>query len=140
MTFNPTDGSTVTIEVETAVPTVFVQLLGVDRYSRKSGRASTKRSVFMVANQVKSTGALDEQVTLAGLVDPADPGLLRILAMKAADTSVLFKFTHNGTDGYKQLIKVANFDVDNTPDDFITFSGVLEAETPAVIVGAGPIF
>lgn len=133
-------GTSVTLEVEGATPgTTWIQVDGIDNYSRKSGRASTKKSVFMRATQVKSTGALDETITMAGLFDPTDPGQLKIQAKKATNTPFLVRITFDGTNGFTQLVRCGNGDSDFKPDDFGTVSFTLEAEDSAVIAGSGPI-
>lgn len=139
MVFAPNDGALLTIEVETATPGVYVALNGVDRYSRRSGRSTRKQSVFGQANQVSSTGVLAETITFSGITDIADPGLLRLIAMKAGDLQASVRIKFDGANGYTQAVKVGNIDTDADPDNFITFSCTLESEAAAVIVGTGPI-
>jgi hypothetical protein len=137
--FAPIDGALLTIQIETATPGVYVALNGVDRYSRRSGRASRKQSVFGQSNQVSSTGVLAESVTLAGIADVADPGLLRAVAMKAGDLQASIKILFDGTNGYTQPCKVSALDTDGDPDDFVTFSITFETMAAAVVVGTGPV-
>jgi hypothetical protein len=139
MLFAPIDGAPLTVEIETATPGVYVAVNGVDKYSRRSGRASRKQSVFGQANQVSSTGVLAETITMSGITDIADPGILRLLAMKAGDLQSSIRIKFDGTNGYSQACKVSSLDTDADPDDFVTFSINLETMAAAVIVGTGPI-
>lgn len=139
MVFAPLDGAPLTVEIETATPGVYVAVNGVDKYSRRSGRSSRKQSVFGQANQVSSTGVLAETITMSGITDIADPGILRLIAMKAGDIQCNVRIKFDGTNGYTQPVKVSSLDTDADPDDFITFSLNLETEAAAVLVGTGPI-
>jgi hypothetical protein len=139
MVFAPNDGALLTVEIETSTPGVYVALNGVDRYSRRSGRATRKQSVFGQANQVSSTGVLAETITFSGITDIADPGLLRLIAMKAGDIQASARIKFDGTNGYSQPCRVGALDTDADPDNFITFSCTLETEAAAVLVGTGPI-
>lgn len=140
MTFNPALAENAVIQIETATPGTFVNVNGIDRYSRKSGRSTTKKAIFMQSLQVKSTGPLDESVTISGIVDPADAGLLRALAVKATDSNINWQFLYDGTNGYKQLFRITDLSSDATPEGYIAFSATLEAEANAATVGTGPIF
>lgn len=139
MVFAPIDGAPLTVEIETSTPGVYVAVNGVDKYSRRSGRASRKQSVFGQANQVSSTGVLAETITMSGITDIADPGILRLIAMKAGDIQANVRIKFDGTNGYTQPVKVSSLDTDADPDDFVTFSLNLETEAAAVLVGTGPI-
>lgn len=132
-------GTGITLSVEGSTAGTFIPIEGMDTYSRKSGRNSTKKSIFMRATQVKSTGPLDETINMSGLFDPLDPGQLAVLAKKAANTQFNIQITFNGTDGYTQLVQCANGDTDFKPDDYGNISFVFEAEDDAVIAGLGPI-
>lgn len=140
MTFSPELGENVVIQIETATAGTFVNINGVDKYSRNSQRPVKKQLVFMSSIQIASTGPLDESVTFSGIIDAGDAGILRILAQKAADVMTNFQFLYDGTNGYKQLFKISGFNSDGTPDGYLTFSGSLTAEANAVVVGTGPIF
>lgn len=133
------NGTDITLEVEDTTPGTFIQINGMDTYTRRSGRTSNKKSVFMRATQVKSTGPLDETITMAGLFDPADAGQLRVLAQKAANTQFTIKITFDGTNGYTQLVSCSQGDTDFKPDDFGNITFTFEAEDDAVIEGTGPI-
>jgi hypothetical protein len=139
MVFAPLDGAPLTVEIETATPGVYVAINGVDKYSRRSSRASRKQSVFGQGNQVSSTGVLSETVTMSGITDIADPGILRLIAMKAGDLQGNVRVKFDGTNGYTQPVKVTSLDTDADPDDFQTFSLNLETMAAAVLVGTGPI-
>jgi hypothetical protein len=139
MVFAPLDGAPLTVEIETAVPGTYVAINGVDKYSRRSGRASRKQSVFGQANQVSSTGVLAETITMSGITDIADPGVLRLLAMKAGDLQGSIRVKFDGVNGYTQPVKVTALDTDADPDDWQTFSTNLETMAAAVLVGTGPI-
>jgi hypothetical protein len=139
MVFAPLDGAPLTVEIETATPGVYVAVNGVDKYSRRSSRASRKQSVFGQGNQVSSTGVLSETVTMSGITDIADPGILRLVAMKAGDLQGNVRIKFDGTNGYTQPVKVTSLDTDADPDDFQTFSLNLETMAAAVLVGTGPI-
>lgn len=140
MVFAPIDGAALTLEVETGPGTgIYVALNGADKYSRRSGRASRKQSVFGQPNQVSSTGVLAETITISGITDIADAGMLRFVAMKAGDIQNNVRVKFDGTNGFLQPVKVAQLDTDADPDDFITFSLSLETEGAATLVGTGPI-
>lgn len=139
MPFDPADGSTATFEIESSYADTFIQIMGSDRYGRRSGRATTKRSLFMTPSQISSTGPLNENITISGVVDPNDAGILRLAEIKAADEAAKFRYTHNGTDGYTQLVKVSQLDTDETPDGFWEFTCTLEPKGDAEIEGYGPI-
>ncbi|MGI8765705.1 MAG: hypothetical protein ACR2KM_04205 [Gemmatimonadaceae bacterium] len=132
-------GTAVTLQVETATAGTFVNIGGMDTYSRKSGRSSTKKALFMRATQVKSTGPLDETINMAGLFDPTDAGQLRVLALKASNTAFNIKVTFDGTNGYSQSVLCGSGDSDFKPDDFGNISFAFEANDNAVMVGTGPI-
>lgn len=139
MVFAPLDGAPLTVEIETTTPGVYVAINGVDKYSRRSSRASRKQSVFGQGNQVSSTGVLSETITMSGITDIADPGILRLVAMKAGDLQGNVRVKFDGTNGYTQPVKVTSLDTDADPDDFQTFSLNLETMAAAVLVGTGPI-
>jgi hypothetical protein len=139
MVFAPLDGAPLTVEIETSTPGTYIAINGVDKYSRRSGRASRKQSVFGQVNQISSTGVLAETITLSGITDIADPGILRLLAMKAGDLQGSVRIKFDGTNGFTQPVKVTSLDTDADPDDFQTFSTNLETMAAAVLVGTGPI-
>lgn len=134
------DGTDITLEVEdSATPGTFIPINGMTTYDRKSGRTSNKQAVFMRATQVKSTGPLDETITMTGLFDPADPGQLAVLAKKAANDQLNIKVTFDGTNGYSQITSCSQGDTSFKPDDKGNINFTFEAEDDAVIVGTGPI-
>lgn len=139
-TISVTALATALVGTETATTAgPFLDINGMDTYSRKSGRTSNKKSIFMRATQVKSSGPLDETINMAGLFDPADPGQLRVLSLKSSNTQFNVKITFDGTNGYSQLVQCGNGDTDFKPDDYGNISFVFEGEDNAVIVGTGPI-
>jgi hypothetical protein len=112
---------------------------GIERYGRRSGRTTTKRSIFMASTQISTTGPLNETVTLSGITDPADAGIAAILASKAAQTPDDFEYLYDGANGFTQPMQVASFDSDETPDDFLAFTITLEPTGAATAVGTGPV-
>lgn len=139
MSFDPNDGSTSTYEIESSTPDVFLPLYGSDRYARRSGRQTTKRSLFMIESQVASTGPLVENVTISGVVDISDPGVIRLAELKSLDQAARFRRTIDGYNGYTQLVKVSQLDSDETPDGFLEFSATFEPKADAEPEGYGPI-
>lgn len=133
------------MSVETATVGVFQEVFGVDKFSRKGTRNTTKRATFgsgtPTSRELESVGLLDETITLSGVLSINDPGqtILRLAAQ--AGTLINLQFTMDGINGYSRHFKLSDDSSDLSADsDLGDFSMSAIPKSDFTLVGTTGIY
>jgi hypothetical protein len=127
------------LEVETAVPATYVVVNDMNAFSKSSQRNSQTFPVFQRATPHSVAGPREQTYTFSGYLNPTDAGQLRLFAMEAANTTVKIRVTHDGTNGFTQLVRITTYTYDADPENLQEVSFECTADDTAVIQGTGPL-
>lgn len=138
MALTPLLNTAVVLEVSTD-GTTFVPLLGFQTQSEGDTGSSTTE-VTLDGGSFSAAGSPSKTLTIAGLLDIADPGQVILRAAKLAKTTITFRKKYDGTNGYKRLVTVIGETRGNpAATGFQTTSFELGLAAASVIVGTGPL-
>ena len=135
-------GTAFRIGIETVTPGTFVNIDGMDTWSRDSTQGSTSSPYFGDGGSpFVSLDAPSQTLTISGMFNPTDAGQLRALEVKNAGTTVDIEVLYDGTNGYTQAVRVGGGTHGATADggpQTIAFTFAPDGTAP-VIVGTGPL-
>ncbi len=135
-------GTAFRFAIETITPGTFVNVSGMDNWSRDQSQGSTSRPFFGDGgNPFVTLDTASVTATLSGMFDPADAGQTRLLALKQSGAAVDMEVLYDGINGYTQEVRVGGGSHSAVPDgspQAIAFS-LAPTGTAPVIVGTGPL-
>lgn len=136
-------GDELVIEVKdtTTTPATYVPVNDMNRFSRRTTRATGRQRVFMRTTPRTTRGAREWTSTLSGFLNTDDPGQDIIRLAMETDVPITLKIMPDGVNGFSQDFYVGNQSHDANPDPQNMQEGgweLTDASDP-VIVGTGPI-
>lgn len=128
------------LEVETATPTTFVAVNGMDEWQANDSQNIDTFPTFGAATPLAIPAPPDVSFTISGFLDVADPGQIRLRLIARTRATVIIKVLYDGTNGYTQEVRVGSHghtaSASGGPQ---TQSFEFAPSATAVIVGTGPL-
>jgi hypothetical protein len=134
----PQNGADLVLEVETAVPTVYVAISDMDNFDDS---ADQNEAEFPVFGNTKYIVPAPRQVqfTMSGFRNIADAGQILLLAAEKLRTEIRIRVKYDGENGYTVLTRVKSRKGGGKPEGLQTIAFDFIATATAVIVGTGPV-
>ena len=96
------------LEVETDTPGTFIPVAWMDEYEDSDAQTIDTFPSFGATTPLGIPSPPDITFSLSGMYDPEDPGQLRLRTIARARSTVNINVLHDGTNGFKQLIRVGS--------------------------------
>lgn len=133
-------GSDFVLKVESPAGSgTFITVANFNAYGKRSTQPETRYPVFANAVPLTNPGPNEQTFTVGGLLDLTDPGQAVLRAAEQARTPILVQALFDGTNGFKQSVRVGSFAHDARPENLQTISYEMTGVAAAIQVGTGPI-
>lgn len=136
-----THGNQFMLEVNTGTDGApnWVVVANMNSFSRGSQRNHQLFPVFQRTLPHSVTGPREQTYSIGGYYDPSDVGQLELIQADSENTVRDIRITHDGTNGFKQKVKVTSMTYDADPEGLQEISFEFSADEAAVQVGTGPL-
>jgi hypothetical protein len=122
-------------------PGTYIPVNEMNRFSRRTGRSTSRTPVFMRARPHTTRSAREFTATISGFLNDTDPGQEIIRDAMNADTTVKLRVLPDGVNGFTQDFYVGNQTYDASADaSAMQEAGweLTDASDPALVL-LGPI-
>lgn len=136
----PDNGADLVVNVEDpGSPGTYVPVNDMNSYNKNSSRDRTAYPVFMRAVPHTLVAPREVSFTLSGYLNMTDPGQQILRAAEEADTVVSLEVLPDGTNGFRQDVRVGTRTHDADPEAFQEVSFEMSAADVPTVVASGPI-
>lgn len=128
-------GKNLVVSVSTTTGGTYYAVAGMNDASMSMSADNQDITVFGDTFIAKLQGLKDVSYSLSGFYDTADTnGQIVLRDAFLNDTALFVKFLADGTNGWKQEVKVASFDISGTVDGIVELSIELEGSATITAV------
>lgn len=135
-------GEDFAFKVETATPGTFIVVKGMNSWSTGGSRSEQRTHTFDEADPIVTLTTEEDTFAIGGVVrDITDPGLLRMLALRASQETANVQALIDGSNGSQIPVKVRSrtWGASAEPGSPQTISFELVRDGATTEVGTGPI-
>lgn len=136
----PENGADLVVNVEDpGSPGTYVPVNDMNSYNKNSSRDRTTYPVFMRTIPHTLVAPREVSFTLSGYLAMTDPGQQILRTAEENDTVANIEVLPDGTNGFRQDVRVGTRTHDADPEAFQEVSFEMAAADDPVQVGSGPI-
>lgn len=128
------------LRVSTDAGTTWLTVADLNSFNKSSQRNTQTFPVFQRALPHSVAGAREQTYSVAGFFNPDDAGQSALFAAEKDDTTIMVEITHDGTNGFTQVVKVGSVTYDADPEGLQEVSFDFTGEEASVVVGTGIAF
>ena len=128
------------VNTGTDISPVWVVVESLNSFSKSSQRNTQTYPVFQRALPYSIVGPREQTYSVGGYFDPEDAGQAALFAAESSNEAVQIRVTHDGTNGFTQLVKVGSITYDADPEGLQEVSFEFAGEEASVVEGTGIAF